>query len=160
LGKIIHYISPSVWAWGKHRIGKMEKTLDLLLTIYPFETIHFLNTTLKVNYVGSPVQEYISQHHYDSHWQEKLGIPKDKMLIALFPGSRKGEIYRNLPIILKTAELLLKNDPTLIFGISCANETVTPLIKKELETYPELKYAFHCIPLNYTYELMKSSHCA
>ena len=36
-GKLIHYISPTVWAWGKKRIPQMEKTLDLLLTIFPFE---------------------------------------------------------------------------------------------------------------------------
>ena len=37
-GKLIHYICPTVWAWGKKRIHTMKNTLDLLLTIFPFET--------------------------------------------------------------------------------------------------------------------------
>ena len=78
-GKIIQYISPSVWAWGSHRIIQMEKTLDLLMTIYPFEGAFFSHTSLKVNYVGSPVKEQLSHYKYNDHWQDLLNIPKDKI---------------------------------------------------------------------------------
>lgn len=159
-GKIIHYISPSVWAWGKHRIVGMEKTLDLLLTIYPFEAAHFSKTTLNVNYVGSPLQEYISRHSYDAQWQKKLGIPHSKQLVALFPGSRKGEIARNLPIILEAASTLKENNPEVIFGISCFNYATQQFLDEHLEQFPILKNALYRIPKDYTYELMKDSRCA
>ena len=52
--QLIHYVAPSVWAWGKKRIPKMAQTLDLLLTIFPFEATYFAHTPLAVHYVGHP----------------------------------------------------------------------------------------------------------
>jgi lipid-A-disaccharide synthase len=158
--KIIHYISPSVWAWGKHRIIEMEKNLDLLLTIYPFESAYFAESSLNVNYVGSPIIEYISQYHYDNEWKQKVGISDKGKLIALFPGSRKSEIDRNLPIILEAAFLLKKEDDSITFGISCFNENIQDEVIKQLMAFPDLKTSLHGIPKNYTYELMKDSCCA
>jgi len=54
-GKQIHYICPTVWAWGKARIQKMANTLDLGLCILPFEPSHFASTTLAMEYVGHPL---------------------------------------------------------------------------------------------------------
>lgn len=159
-GKIIHYISPSVWAHGKHRIVEMEKTLDMLLTIYPFEAAHFSKTNLNVNYVGSPLQEYLSQYNYQNDWKTKLGIPDTKKLVAIFPGSRKGEIARNLPLILEATEMLIQNDPDIIFGISCFNEATKSFLETHTGTYPHLKDALYQIPKKYSYELMRDSRCA
>ena len=159
-GKIIHYISPSVWAWGRHRIEEMEKTLDLLLTIFPFESAYFTESKLEVCYVGSPIKESITKHHYDNLWLQKYGIAKADKLIALFPGSRKGEISRNLPLILEAAELLKKNDPELIFGISCFNSFVHSLLAKNKDRYSFLENSLYCISNKHTYELMRDSRAA
>lgn len=159
-GKIIHYISPSVWAWGQHRIKEMEKTLDLLLTIYPFEAHYFSHTTLPVKYVGSPLQEYLKLHHYNNDWQQTFGISQELPLFALFPGSRQGEISRNLPIMLEAACMLKKNNKDLLFGISCCNEEATALIKKTIKNYPVLKESLSLIPQKLSYELMRDSRCA
>lgn len=159
-GKIIHYISPSVWAWGKHRIIEMEKNLNLLLTIYPFEATYFAHTKLQVDYVGSPLQEYLSQHSYQNEWQQKIGLPASKHLIALFPGSRKAEVSRNLPIILEAAVLLKQDHPEMIFGISCFNQETKRFLEENLDRYPALKDSLFKIPKDYTYELMRDSRCA
>lgn len=159
-GKIIQYISPSVWAWGEYRITDMEKNLDLLLTIYPFEAAYFSKTSLSVNYVGSPIQEYISKHNYDNKWQQKLGIPITQRLIALFPGSRTAEIARNLPIILKTAARLKQSDSQMVFGISCFHQTTRDSLEAHMKHFPGLQNALYCIPKEYTYELMRDSRCA
>ncbi|MEN9654073.1 MAG: lipid-A-disaccharide synthase [Chlamydiota bacterium] len=54
-GKLIHLVAPTVWAWGKGRIPKMAKTLDLLMTLFPFEKKSFAATSLPVTYVGHPL---------------------------------------------------------------------------------------------------------
>ena len=159
-GKIIHYISPSVWAHGKHRIAEMEKNLDMLLTIYPFEAALFSKSALDVHYVGSPIQEYISQYRYADDWQAKLEIPHSKKMIAIFPGSRKGEIARNLPLVLEAAVKLRQNDPDIIFGISCFNETTKTFLEQNTGLFPGIKGALYQIPKEYTYELMRDSRCA
>lgn len=159
-GKIIQYISPSVWAWGKHRIGEMAATLDLLLTIYPFELDYFTKTSLDVKYVGSPVKEQVCGYKYNNNWKDVLSIPHSQPLVALFPGSRKNEIDRNLPIILAAAAKLSRKYPEAIFGISCFNENARTFINNAISGFPEFKGNIELIPKEYTYELMRDSRCA
>lgn len=155
-GKIIQYVSPSVWAHGAHRINQMAKTLDLLLTIFPFEKHSFDVTKLNVAYVGNPLCEYIKNYSYDEHWLEKLSLPKDKRIIALFPGSRHHEILRNLPIMLEAAAKYKKIAPDAVFAISC----VHPTIFQQLHTPSILQGSLFTIPKEFTYELMRDSRTA
>jgi lipid-A-disaccharide synthase len=158
-GKIIHYICPSIWAHGKGRIKTMCETLDLLLTIYPFEEEFFSHTLLPVEYVGNPLTEYAITYPYNKSWKEHLQIPKDKELIGIFPGSRTNEIKRNFPKILQAAELLHADNPHLVFGISCANIPCVKLIQEELSKCPStLRKAVFLIPSDFTRELMQDSH--
>lgn len=111
-GRLVHYICPTVWAWGKKRIPKMAQSLDLLLTLFPFEPACFSGTTLRAEYVGHPLTESI----------RSFNAPEEKIL-ALFPGSRKVEIERNLPVMLRVAERLREKDPTLKLVISNAKNS-------------------------------------
>ena len=152
-GKICHYISPSVWAWGKKRIPLMAKTLDLLMTIFPFEAPLFSQTALDVQYVGHPLVSRIAHYKY-----QDIFLPKEKRLISLFPGSRKKEILRNLSFQLQAAKTLKEKYPDLLFAISVSQEQFIPLIEqkaKELGIESPL-----LVGSDKTYELMRASHAA
>ena len=123
-GKLIHYICPTVWAWRKKRIPQMAKTLDLLLTIFPFEKKYFASTNLKVQYVGHPITGC------------KTALHEEERLLALFPGSREAEIRRNLPIQLSAAKKLQKLDPQMKIGVSIAHPAFEPLISPFATPYP------------------------
>ncbi len=158
--KLIHYISPSVWAWGKNRINKMENTLDLLLTIFPFEKAYFDKSSLKVEYVGNPIIENIQNYPYQEDWATTLALPSPPSL-AIFPGSRLSEITRNLPKQLKAAEKLAISKSELTFGISYANENSLKLILEMISGFSEnFKKNVFFIPKKFTYELMKDSKVA
>ncbi len=158
-GKIIHYIAPTVWAHGKERIQQMGETLDLLLTIYPFEAAYFAKTPLAVEYVGNPLQEYIGLHPYDDQWKEKVGIPPATThLVSLFPGSRQGEIARNLPAILAAAKRFKEDCPEAIFALSCSHPELIPSLHSTLKTSgPQDVYI---VPSKYRYEMMRESRTA
>lgn len=158
-GKIIQLISPSVWAWGKKRVVPMAETLDLLLTIYPFESDYFATTSLPVKYIGNPLVEALQRHTYDDAWRQKLGLPQ-KPLIALFPGSRSAEIERNLPIQLEAASLFKKAHPDVLFAISCAEEKQRPILQLLLEKSSLSSSDVFLIPKAFTYELMRDSRTA
>lgn len=117
-GKICHYVCPSVWAWGKKRIGLMAKNLDLLLSILPFEQPLFAKTNLTVEYVGHPLVQKISV-------QEN----PDLQLIAFFPGSRTKEIERNFPYFIRLIKSLKRNSPYR-YVVSVSQEKYRPLLKK------------------------------
>jgi len=146
-GKIVQYISPTVWAHGSNRIQQMSDTLNLLLTIYPFEKKYFENSPLKVEYIGHPLCQAIQNHHY-------IEFKNDQPLIAIFPGSRSGEIKRNFIKILESAASF--TDVT--FAISIANEKVKPLIEEILKTSSLKNYIL--VPKEQTYELMKNCRTA
>lgn len=160
-GKLVQYISPTVWAWGKGRMQPMAETLDLLLTIYPFEKKYFAKTPLKVEYVGNPVCEVVRQHSYDDDWARLFGIKDPSNLVAIFPGSRKSEIHLNLPYQLEAAALIKKEHPGICFAISCAHEKIMPEMYRNLQNVSlKLNKDIFLIPKAYSYELMRDSRCA
>ncbi len=142
-GKIVHYISPTVWAWGKNRINQMEQNLDLLLTIFPFEKSYYKESRLKVEYAGNPLIEAIAGHRYSSDWKELSGIPSDVPLLALFPGSRKREISQNLPLHLEIARLIKKEIPSLHVALSLPDNH--PLPNEEWISKLPSRYNYDCM---------------
>lgn len=161
-GKIIQYISPTVWAWRKGRIKTLSKYYDILLTIYPFEEQHFRNSSLPVSYVGNPLCEYLSNYDYNSNWKELLQIPHENPIVALFPGSREGEIERNLPIQLQATKLLLKKtggNRTIAISCSSQDHKLAVIQQAQKCDWPK-DHQLHLVPAEYTYELMRDSHVA
>lgn len=159
-GKIIQYISPTVWAWGKERIEKMAALLDGLLTIYPFEEECFKHTKLPVYYVGNPLLEYQANYPFSKEWKKKLNIPDHRPLVALFPGSRMGEIKRNLPKLLETASLLKKREDRAVFAISAFSKEIEDLIDEQIKRSPGLRKDIYLVPKAFSHELMKDACCA
>jgi len=110
---IIYYISPQVWAWRSYRVEQMSKNIDILFSIFPFEKKWFdghANSKLNVQYVGHPLLEEIADQPYSP----------DENTIALLPGSRKSEVSRILPEIIRATVLLKKQFPKLKFIIPVA----------------------------------------
>ncbi|MDJ0651458.1 MAG: lipid-A-disaccharide synthase [Simkaniaceae bacterium] len=152
--KRIHYICPTVWAWGKRRIPKMERYLDRVLTILPFEANLFSKDRLDVTYVGHPLISRIGTHCYDPHWNKKYGIENERSILSIFPGSREKEIHRNFPLQIKVAKKMQKDNPDLFLAISCADDRFLPLLKKQKEE------DLAVITSEHSYELMRASHLA
>lgn len=160
-GKIVQYVCPTVWAWGKHRIKELADNFDLLLTIYPFEDQYFKDTKLSVKYVGNPVQERIKLYQYDSNWKQILGIKKTEQLIALFPGSRAGEIRRNLPKQLEAAKRMHRQNSKVSLAISCAHDHNMPIVQEILKKANlQLNDEVFFVPKTYSYDLMRSCRTA
>lgn len=161
VGKIVHYISPTVWAWRRKRIDAMAKTLDLLLLIYPFEEEYYRSSSLKVTFVGNPLREQLLTYQYCPAWRSQLNIPEHRSLIALFPGSRPAEIIRNLPMQLQAAEMLAAQDQTCIFALSCSSSEAEKAILLGLQQSSlRLGTNAFLVPSLYTYELMREARCA
>ncbi len=154
-GKLIHFICPSVWAWGKKRIPLMAQNLDLLLCILPFEKEIFAKTPLNAVYVGHPLLERLKTYSY-----KKMALPQDKKVIALFPGSRKKEIMRNLPLQLEAVIKLMENHDDLHVVLCVSDEKFRPLIATILKQKGSRENWISLVSADYTYELMKQAHLA
>jgi lipid-A-disaccharide synthase len=130
---VLYYICPQVWAWGRKRIAAIERTVDALAMILPFEERLF--TSIRREFVGHP---FIEDH--------ALPVPlpqAERDGIGLLPGSRVQEVKRVLPVLLKAAEEIARRDGEQRFTVSTApwvpGELYRSLIAKtsiqvELET--------------------------
>jgi len=155
-GKLCHFICPSVWAWGKKRIPLMAKSLDLLLTILPFEKKYFSETSLKVDFVGHPLIQKIASYPYQT-----LAFPKGRRIIGIFPGSREKELRRNFPEHLKVAKQLLKDDPSCFFVVSVSEPRFHAQLTQMIHLEGlNLSQDIMLLPTEQTYDLMQSAEMA
>lgn len=119
--KIIYYISPQVWAWNRGRIREIARLLDLVLCIFPFEVDLYNQTGVRAVFVGHPMIERLKA--------QKIDIERDPCLIGLFPGSRSREVQKIFPVLLETANLLLRQKPDLRFEVAAASEQLAAELK-------------------------------
>ena len=121
--KIVYYISPQIWAWRHYRIRSVQKYVDLLLAILPFEKDWYAERGIHhVEYVGSPVAREVHPDSTKRSFCDRHGLDPEKPIIALLPGSRHKEIVRILPEMLKAAAILLRKDPAIQFIVAFAAE--------------------------------------
>jgi lipid-A-disaccharide synthase len=105
--KTFYYISPKVWAWKEYRVKQIKKYIDRMLAIFPFEVEFYKKHDYDVTYVGNPSVQEVKEHMAEIPSREEF-LQEHKLrnrpIIALVPGSRKGEIRNNLPIMVATAK--------------------------------------------------------
>lgn len=94
----VHYVAPSVWAWKARRAERIARFLDHLLVLLPFEPPYFEKHGLATTFVGHPAVEDTRPPGAGSALRERHGIPPEARLIAVLPGSRRGEVKRLSPI--------------------------------------------------------------
>ncbi len=107
---VLHYVSPSVWAWRPGRVYKMDKFIDYLLTLFPFEPPLYKNTTIKTHFVGHPLARKIPVNVDKKLAKSNLGLSQDALLMAILPGSRSREIETLMPIFAETIQQLNLKD--------------------------------------------------
>ena len=117
----VHYVSPSVWAWRKKRIFKIAKSVDLMLTLFPFETDIYHQHNIPVVFVGHPLADRIPMRPDTTQARADLGLALDKPVLAILPGSRGGEVERLGTLFLEAARWLQQRIPDLQLVIPCAN---------------------------------------
>lgn len=123
-GKIIYYISPQVWAWNRRRIPQMARWLDLMLCIFPFEAELYAQSGLRTVFVGHPMLETLAS--------KRTNEAREPNLIGLFPGSRRREVRKLLPIMLGVIRELRDARPELRFEIAAASEALAATIREGL----------------------------
>lgn len=108
---LVHLVAPTVWAWKPKRAEKIAQFLDHLLVILPFEPPYFTRHGLETTYVGHPIVENPAGD--GAAFRTRHGIPADATLLAVLPGSRRGEIDRLLPPFAEAVARLARRHPGL-----------------------------------------------
>jgi lipid-A-disaccharide synthase len=118
--KVLFYISPQVWAWRPKRIHKIGGLIDHMAVIFKFEKHLYEDAGIPVSFVGHPLVDRIKADGDTQGARTKLGISATAKVIGLFPGSRRSEITRLLPVLFATAQQMQARDPALRFLLPVA----------------------------------------
>lgn len=140
---VVHYVSPSVWAWRQYRVYKIAKAVDLMLTLLPFESKFYEQYHVPVRYVGHPLAEQIPMQPDKIAARRALCIDENATYVALLPGSRRQEIrYMAEPFLLAAKEAWQKR-PSLRFLTTHVNE------QRYQEFYESYKHFTPDLPLEF-----------
>lgn len=120
---VVHYVSPTVWAWRKGRLKKIARAVDLMLTLLPFEVDFYRqNSNINAQFVGHPLADEIPLQAEQQIARDLFAISADKTVIALLPGSRANEINYLGAVFLQTALWCAQRQPNLIFIAPMVND--------------------------------------
>jgi lipid-A-disaccharide synthase len=122
--RTVQYVSPQVWAWRAGRAARMGESCDLVLCLLPFEPAFYARHGVSARFVGHPMADQIpleSQRHAARH---QLGISDEAAVLALLPGSRRGEVQRLAADFLTAARSLRREHPGLLILAPMASASV------------------------------------
>jgi lipid-A-disaccharide synthase len=107
--RIIYYISPQLWAWRSHRVRQIQRDVDLLLAILPFEPQWYERRGVShVEFVGHPLAGAVRARQTREEFCRHHDLDPTRPVVALLPGSRRKELQRILPVMLEAAHSILR----------------------------------------------------
>lgn len=130
---VLYYISPQIWAWRQGRVRKIARLVDHMAVILPFEAPFYEQAGVPVSFVGHPMLDLVNVTIDRRDAASGFGLDPSRRIVGLFPGSRKNEIERLLPIILASATLLKERFPDIQLVLPLAStlsgEDIVPQIR-------------------------------
>ncbi|GFD67206.1 lipid-A-disaccharide synthase [Alteromonas sp. KUL106] len=119
--KTIHYVSPTVWAWREKRIHKIAKAANRVLGLFPFEQQVYDKYHVPYTFVGHTMADAIAIEPDQNAARQELGVASSASVLAVLPGSRRGEVDTLLPVFLDTIEAIHAKRSDIQFLIPAAN---------------------------------------
>ena len=116
---VIYYVAPQVWAWRRKRVRLLRDFVDHLLCIFPFEEEFFRRHGVEATFVGHPLYGSLQPTLSRQEFCSRHGLVPEKPLIALLPGSRRGEASRHLgPVLDAVARLTQQRSMNFVLPAS------------------------------------------
>jgi lipid-A-disaccharide synthase len=113
--KIIYYVSPQVWAWGKWRIKRIKECVDKMLVLFKFESGIYEKAGVPVEFVGHPLLDAAKPTCDKEAIRGRLKLDGNKKTVLLLPGSREREINALLPIMVRASQKLHQKNSNIQF---------------------------------------------
>ncbi len=145
---VLYYISPKIWAWNEKRVNKIKKWVDKMFVILPFEKEFYQKHNYQADYVGNPLFDEIKFFQPNHNFRKDNSL-SSKEIIAILPGSRKQEISRVLPELVKIKDKFTEYQ-IVVAGISQMDKSI---YTSALENDVKIVY-------DQTYDLLNNSTVA
>ena len=137
--KTVHYVSPSVWAWRQGRIKKIKKSVDLMLTLLPFEADFYRQHQVPVCFVGHPLAQQFGGKPDKNSACTELGLDPQRPVLCITPGSRSSEVELLANLFLDAAEVVRQTwNADIQLVIPAANQARYQQVEEILGHRPNL----------------------
>lgn len=135
--KVLFYISPQLWAWRSGRVRTIAKHVDHMAVLFPFEKDFYEQHGVPVTHVGHPLRGAAVASAPRAELLARERLPNDRPIVGLFPGSRRSEITRLLPLCTDVVTAL-QYDVQFVLALAPGHglEDYLPL----LERHPDVRY--------------------
>ena len=128
----VQYVSPQVWAWRQSRVHTIHESVDLVLCLLPFEKRFYERQGMAADFVGHPLADTIPLVVDRSQARAALGLARDVQIVALLPGSRRGEVSRLAEDFARIAQWMAAQRPGLHFIAPMVNGSVAGIFAAAL----------------------------
>ncbi len=185
---VVHYVSPSVYAWRRGRTRRVARSADVLLTLFPFEPPLYAGLPVRAVFVGHPLADQIELNDESppgadvlnsdltdspersvaatltarAEARANLGLDEADTVVTLMPGSRMSEITAMLPAFLGAAQMLraqMREQTAVKFLLPCVTSAIEITIKKALQS-PDFKELDLSLVRDRARELLAASDAA
>jgi len=131
----VQYVSPQVWAWRQGRVRTIGQAVDLVLCVLPFETDFYRANAVRAVFVGHPLADRIPLDSDPRPARAALGLAEAGEILAVLPGSRRGEVGRLGPPFAATLAWLAERRPGLGFVAPMANAAARESFEQSLRIH-------------------------
>ncbi len=129
---VIYYVSPQLWAWKQRRVERVRKYVRQMLVIFPFEEKFYRERGIAAEFVGHPLADLPQPAITRAEFAAEYSIDPQRQWIALLPGSRRGEVARIFPVLLRAAQLL---GPDYVYTVPVASTLDASWLARFLRDY-------------------------
>ncbi|MCM2311459.1 MAG: lipid-A-disaccharide synthase [Steroidobacteraceae bacterium] len=131
----VQYVSPQVWAWRQGRVRSIARAVDLVLCVLPFETAFYAAHSVRAVFVGHPLADRLPLESDPGPARAALGLPAQGSIVAVLPGSRRGEVGQLGPPFAATIAWLAARRPGLAFVAPMASAAVRETFAQALHAH-------------------------
>lgn len=136
---VVHYVSPSIWAWRGERIHFIKRAVDRVLTVFPFEAAIYEQAGVPVSYVGHTLATQLADYPAQAAVRAALGLHGTAPVIALLPGSRVSELQAMAALFVAAARRIAAAAPGTRFVAPLVNRETRTLFEHALAREPALR---------------------
>ena len=136
--RIVHYVSPAIWAWRGWRVQRIARSVTHILALFPFEPELYQKAGVPVTYVGHPLADMIPMEPGRLEARKFLRLPLAQPIVALLPGSRKAELHYMADLFVKTAKVLRDEVPDAHFVAPMASRAMLDMFNLALRRHAAL----------------------
>jgi len=133
--RTLQYVGPPVWSWRRWRVRRIARSVDHVLTLFPFETAIYAQAGIPATFVGHPLADSIPLEVDKAAARTQLRLPHGRLIVALMPGSAPSAGHGLTEVLVKAAHRFYNEIKDVHFVVPAASRENRDLFESALRLH-------------------------